>query len=45
MVKKIRLPLYISKKKQISIAKWNAIANVNLINHINQEKLIRKQRF
>ena len=27
------------------IAKWNAIANVNLINHINQEKLIRKQGF
>lgn len=27
------------------IAKWNAIANVNLINHINQENLIRKQGF
>ncbi len=27
------------------IAKWNAIANVNLINHTNQEKLIRKQSF
>lgn len=27
------------------IAKWNAIANVNLINHTNQEKLIRKQGF
>ncbi len=27
------------------IAKWNAVANVNLINHTNQEKLIRKQGF
>ena len=34
------------KKEEANInAKWNAIANVNLINHTNQEKLIRKQSF
>lgn len=36
--------LYKQEEEEIN-AKWNAIANVNLINHTNQEKLIRKQGF
>ena len=36
--------LYKQEEAEIN-AKWNAIANVNLINHTNQEKLIRKQGF
>lgn len=36
--------LYKQEEANIN-AKWNAIANVNLINHTNQEKLIRKQSF
>ena len=36
--------LYKQEEAEIN-AKWNAIANVNLINHTNQENLIRKQGF
>lgn len=36
--------LYKQEEANIN-AKWNAKANVNLINHTNQEKLIRKQSF
>ena len=36
--------LYKQEEANIN-AKWNAKANVNLINHTNQEKLIRKQGF
>lgn len=36
--------LYKQEEEEIN-AKWNAKANVNLINHTNQENLIRKQGF
>jgi hypothetical protein len=36
--------LYKQEEKEIN-DKWNAIAKVNLINHTNQEKIIRKQSF